>query len=288
MRRPPDRLRLQADRDEPLGQLLQRQGGIAPELAQAAVERGSVFLRGQREKRLDAPVHKGDRIEATLRAAPALSLSRDCILHLDELILAVDKPAGVAAQDDLAGAPSLPLLCSRLLAELGEKETQALLVHRLDRGTTGVTVLARTRRAQAALLEEFREHRPLKEYRALTAGSPALPSGEVNTPLEARPARTAYEVVERFRGAAHLRALPLTGRTHQVRLHLRELGCSLLGDRAYGGPAFLTRPDGARIDFDRPMLHALSLSLRGPAGRDLRLLSPTPADFAAALALLRG
>ena len=288
MRRAPDRLRLVADRDEPLSLLLQRQGGIAGELARAAVERGSVFLRGQRERRPDAPVRKGDRVDATLRAPPSVELTRDCILHLDELVLAVDKPAGVAAQDDLAGAASLPALCSQLLARLGEKQTQALLVHRLDRGTTGVAVLARTRRAQAALLEEFREHRPLKEYRALVKGAPARPSGEVTTPLEARPARTAYEVIERFRAAAHVRALPLTGRTHQVRLHLRELGCPLLGDRTYDGPAFLTRPDGARIDFARPMLHALSLSLRHPSGADLRLLSPTPADFSAALRFLRG
>src|SRR5207248_8659796 len=129
------------------------------------------------------------------RASP---VGKDRILHLDAEVVAIDKPAGVAAQEDLAGGDTLPQLCSALLREMGEKETQALLVHRLDRGTTGVTLLARTRRAQGALLEEFREHRPRKEYRALVAGAPRQASGEITTPLEGRPARTAWEVVERF------------------------------------------------------------------------------------------
>jgi 23S rRNA pseudouridine1911/1915/1917 synthase len=288
MRRPPDRLKLVADRDEQLLQFVVRRGGVSPELALAAIERGGAFLRGRRERASTAVVHSGDRVEVTLRAPQAAALERERILHLDRLVLAVDKPAGVAAQEDLAGGPALPQLCSALLAELGEEQTQALLVHRLDRGTTGVTVLARTHRAQSALLEQFRLHQPRKEYRALVAGAPAGESGEVATPLEGRPARTGWQVLERFAGAALVAALPLTGRTHQVRLHLRELGCPLLGDKAHGGPPFLTRASGARLDLARPMLHARSLALRHPAGGDLRLLAPTPGDFEAALVFLRG
>ena len=204
-------------------------------------------------------------------------------------MLAVDKPAGVAAQEDLAGGPALPELCAQLLAELGvgENQTQALLVHRLDRGTTGVTILARTRRAQAALLEEFRLHRARKEYRALVAGAPERDEGLVDSPVESRPARTRFRVLERYDGATLMAAFPETGRTHQVRLHLRELGCPLLGDKTYTGPAFLTRPNGRRIDFDRPLLHALTLQLRHPRAGELRLLAPLPADFARAQAFLR-
>lgn len=287
MRRPPARLRLLADRDEELLPFVVRRGGVGESLARAAIERGGAFLRGKRERDAQAKVARGDRVEVTLQA-PSAELPRECVLHLDELVLAVDKPAGVAAQEDLAGGPALPALCSALLARMGEKQTQALLVHRLDRGTTGVTVLARTRRAQAALLEEFRRHRPRKEYRALVAGAPALDEGVADEPIAGRPALTRWRVFQRFEGASLIAALPETGRTHQVRIHLRQLGCPLLGDRSEGGPAFLTRPSGARIDFSRPLLHALSLSLRHPSGSALNLLAPLPPDFEAVCTFLSG
>ncbi|TMA32417.1 MAG: RNA pseudouridine synthase [Deltaproteobacteria bacterium] len=223
----------------------------------------------------------GDRIDVSLQAPGAPALTRAQLLHLDKSVIAVDKPAGVSAQEDLAGGPALPQLCSALLAALGERETQALLVHRLDKGTTGVCVLARNRRAQSALLEEFREHRTRKEYRALAAGSPASDEGTIDAEVDRQKATTRWRVLERYGGAASMAAFPGTGRTHQIRAHFRELGCPLLGDTRYGGPAFLTRPDGARHDFARPMLHALALELPG-----LRLSAPMPADFEAARAFL--
>lgn len=264
-----------------------RRSGIAEELARAAIERGGAFLRGKRVRDPDAQIRKGDRVEVSLRAQGEAPLSRDRLLYLDELVLAIDKPAGVAAQEDLEGGSSLPQLCSELLASLGEKQPQVLLVHRLDRGTTGVTVLARTKRAQAALLQEFRDRRAQKEYRALVQG--ALPREEcaVETPIESRPARTRFVLLERYEGACSAAAFPETGRTHQVRLHLRELGCPLLGDKLHGGPSFLTRADGRRLEVTRPLLHALSLELRHPSGKTLRLQAPPPADFEEAIRWLR-
>jgi 23S rRNA pseudouridine1911/1915/1917 synthase len=138
-----------------------------------AIERGGAYLRGRRVRDPAAAVSKGDRVEVVLREPlEQPELARERVLHLDAQLLAVDKPAGVTAQEDFAGGPALPELCEALLARLGEKETKALLVHRLDRGTTGVTVLARDKSAQAALLEEFRGHRVHKEYRALVSGAP--------------------------------------------------------------------------------------------------------------------
>jgi len=221
-------------------------------------------------------VRPGDKIEVTLRHEESQPLGRERLLHLDAFLLAVDKPAGVSAQDDLAGGPALPDLCSALLSTLGERETQALLVHRLDRGTTGVTVLARTRRAQAALLEEFREHRAAKEYRALVAGAPGNDSGVIDLALG--PAE---------RG---LRQPDLGGESARTnwRVLLQTLGCPILGDHRYGGPSFVARQNGSRLDFARPLLHALSLSLRHPGGTRLNLTAPTPADFEAARAFLSG
>jgi 23S rRNA pseudouridine1911/1915/1917 synthase len=278
-RRPPSRLRLVADRDEPLVQLLIRRGAISQELALAATARGGAFVRGRRVRDPESLVRPGDRVEVTLFTSAVPALERERILHLDELVLAVDKPAGVAAQEDQAGGPALPELCSALLRETGERQTQALLVHRLDRGTTGVTVLARARRAQAALLAEFRAHRVRKEYRALVAPAPSADDGIADTPVESRPARTRWRVLERFQGAAAVAAMPETGRTHQIRLHMAALGSPLLGDKAHGGAALLTRAGGARHDFSRPMLHALSLELRHPLGGELRVAAPLPQDF---------
>jgi 23S rRNA pseudouridine1911/1915/1917 synthase len=285
--RPPSRLRLIADRDEPLLAFVVRRGGISEPRSREAIVRGGTFVDGRRIREPLAEVRTGERVEVMLAAAEAVRLTRERILHLDELVLVVDKPAGVAAQEDLAGGPALPDLCSALLRELGEDRVEALLVHRLDRGTTGVTALARTRKAQSALLGEFREHRARKEYRALVAPGPRDEAGVVETKVAGRSATTRWRVLERSFGAALVEALPETGRTHQIRIHLGELGCPLLGDKGHGGRTFLTHPWGARHDFERPMLHALSLAVRHPRGGELRVEAPLPGDFTAAQAFLR-
>jgi 23S rRNA pseudouridine1911/1915/1917 synthase len=110
-------------------------------------------------------------------------------------------------------------------------------------------------------------------------GAPAADDGVVESPVESRAALTRWRVLERYGVASEIAAFPETGRTHQIRIHLRELGFPLLGDKAYGGPAFLTRKDGLRHELARPLLHALSLSLRHPDGGDLRLCAPLPTDF---------
>jgi 23S rRNA pseudouridine1911/1915/1917 synthase len=279
-------LRLFADRDEPLLGFVVRRGAIAEETAREAIARGGAFVQGKRVRDPGRALRSGDRVELRLRAERAAPLSQKQLLHLDPLIVAVDKPAGVAAQEDLSGGDALPDLCSALLASLGEKP-QALLVHRLDRGTTGVTLLARTRRAQAALLAEFRAQRVTKEYRALVSPAPRAEEGTSDIPVGSRPALTRWRVLERYPDAAMISAHPATGRTHQIRVHLAAAGCPLLGDKEHGGPALLTRPSGARHDFLRPMLHALSLSFRHPDGRTLRIDAPLAADFKAAQAFLR-
>jgi RluA family pseudouridine synthase len=241
-----------------------------------------------------APVLPGDEVEVLLRGAETkVPLSRDRILHLDEHLVVVDKPAGVPAQPDRQGSDALPALCAELIGG------PALLVHRLDRGTTGATVLARTRASQARLLEEFRSHRVGKEYRALVSGAPKESEGIIDLALGPAPdgsrradpggesAVTRFRVLERFDGAALVAAFPETGRTHQVRVHLRELGCPLLGDARYGGPLQLTRGSGVRIDFARPLLHARALELSHPAGGTLRVEAPEAGDFRDATDRLR-
>ena len=174
----------------------------------------------------DFALRGGETVEVSLRAgpqAPALDARR--VLLLDEHVLALDKPAGVLAQEGRAGGPSILDLAAALLRARDEPPA-ALLVHRLDRDTTGVTVLARTKSAQAALLAEFREGRAEKEYRALVAGEPREDEGLVDLALgpdrgvpgkrrvdpAGESAQTRYRVLERFTGAALVAAFPRTGR----------------------------------------------------------------------------
>lgn len=263
-------------------------GGVSEDEALAAIERGGAFVAGRRVRDAGATVRGGARVEIDLRAPPPATAPT--VLHLDRDVVAVDKPAGVLAQEGRAGGPSLPDLVAAIIGG------PALLVHRLDRGTTGVTLLARTRAAQAALLERFRRGEVEKEYRALVAGAPERDEGVIDLALgsdpsapgrrrpDARgePASTRYRVLERFVGAALVACFPETGRTHQIRAHLAALGHPLLGDARYGGPRALTLADGTRLSAARPLLHALRLRVGG-----LEVRAPEPADLLDALALLR-
>ncbi|HEY2030989.1 MAG TPA: pseudouridine synthase, partial [Myxococcales bacterium] len=127
--------------------------------------RGGAFIGGRRERDLQAVVPRGARVEVSLEAPSVVGLDRSRLLLLTDSLIAIDKPAGIAAQEELAGGPALPELCSALLASMGERDTRALLVHRLDKGTTGVTLVARTRAMQEQLLAAFRERKVMKEYR---------------------------------------------------------------------------------------------------------------------------
>lgn len=300
MPRPPTRLRLVAvgaDAGTPLGRFVAARGGVPEERARAAISRGGAFVTGRRVRDPERRVREGERVEVDLREPEGVPVP--AVLHLDALVLGVDKPAGVLAQEGRGGGTALPDLCSALLRDRGEPDS-ALLVHRLDRGTTGVTVLARTRAAQAALLAEFREGRAVKEYLAICAGEPTAEEmtselalgpdpaapGKRRADPRGDPARTRFRVLRRLRGAALVAAFPETGRTHQVRVHLAALGLPLAGDARYGGPRALTLPDGKRLEVSRPLLHALALRVRHPSGHELELRAEPPADFEEALAFL--
>lgn len=307
-RRPPSRLQLAVGPGEAglaLARFVARRGGIDEAEARTAIERGGAFVDGRRARDPGRPVKAGERVEVGLRERGELprapgELEPARLLHCDAQLLAVDKPAGVLAQEGRAGGPSLPELAERLLARQGQGGP-ALLVHRLDRGTTGVALLARTRAAQAHLLEEFRAGRVEKEYRALVAGRPEADSFEVDLALGPDPAvphgrrpdpageaaHTRVAVLERLGGAALVACRPTTGRTHQIRVHLAARRLPLLGDVRYGGPRHLTAADGTRLELARPLLHARSLALRHPGGGRLLVQAPEPADLLLALAFLR-
>jgi 23S rRNA-/tRNA-specific pseudouridylate synthase len=176
--------------------------------------------------------------------------------------LAVDKPAGWLT---IPGrAPGIPALSEWASGPAGGK---AWVVHRLDRETSGVVLFARTAEAHRRANEWFRRHQARKTYECLAAGKPGAPVLRLDAPVEGAPSVTQVEVVERFGDAGFLaRARPLTGRRHQIRIHLAEAGHPLWGDAAYGGP-----PRAERV-----ALHASRLEL--PDGSVFE--APWPEDFA--------
>ncbi|MDZ7618371.1 MAG: RluA family pseudouridine synthase [Patescibacteria group bacterium] len=189
--------------------------------------------------------------------------------------------------------------------------TRPGIVHRLDRDTSGVLLIARSDQAHARLAAQYAERSIQKEYFAIVAGVPQRDRDQIDRPIGphphtrekmairtepdvGRPAQTFYEVAERFKGFATLRVLPKTGRTHQIRVHLCHAGFPVLCDRQYGGRSQITRgeitgqlEDGV-ILLDRHALHARKITFLHPAnGAPLTIEAPLPADLQAVVAALR-
>jgi 23S rRNA pseudouridine1911/1915/1917 synthase len=224
------------------------------------------------------------------------------VLHEDEELLAIDKPAGLVVHPG-AGRSSGTLV-HRLLARYPELAGvggpgRPGIVHRLDRDTSGVLLVARTAAAYRALVGRFAARQVEKRYLAIVHGAPSPPSGTIEAPIgrhaterkrmtvrrDGRPAVTRYRTVA-ARGAVALLELELvTGRTHQIRVHLRHVRHPLVGDPVYGEARWrsLAGPPRAALErFPRPALHAWRVALDHPAtGARLALESPVPADLRA-------
>lgn len=217
------------------------------------------------------------------------------ILFEDEVLLVVDKPAGVLSLPD-GYDRSLPHLTTLLAPRYG----RLWIVHRLDRDTSGVLVLARSAAAHHDLNDQFRERRVEKVYYALVAPAPVWEHMTADFPLRkdgdrqhrtvidlqrGKPAQTDFEVIEHFPKAALLAARPHTGYTHQIRAHLRLLGCPILADELYRLP---DSPTFSPPPIQRMALHAFSISIAHPlSGETLVFNTPGPADFVAAIVKLK-
>jgi len=223
------------------------------------------------------------------------------LLHEDDVLLAIDKPAGrLVIPGRVAAAPSLR-------EQLAGRHGALWVVHRLDRGTSGVLLFARTAAAHRDLNMQFERGEPRKTYLALVAGRPPdrfecdaaiaparkgrmkpVPAGDPR----GKPARTAFRVLARFEPAggpgplALVEARPETGRTHQLRVHLLASGCPLAFDPDYGEAEPLRGADGTVL-LARTPLHAMTLQVRHPAGHPLSIEAPWPQDLRAVLAALR-
>jgi len=241
------------------------------------------------------------------------------VLYEDEQLAAIDKPAGMVVHP--ARGHAAGTLVSALRHHFHELSTvggaeRSGIVHRLDRDTSGVIVVAKTDAAHVHLARQFAERRTEKEYTAIVCGNPDRDRDLVDRPIGMHPhqrehmaireghttsreAQTFYEVVERFGRFALLRVLPKTGRTHQIRVHLASIGLPVLCDRLYGGRARITAAELAGANssasdvaapavLERHALHAARLKLAHPAtGEPIEWTAPLPADIEAVLDLLR-
>jgi 23S rRNA pseudouridine1911/1915/1917 synthase len=223
------------------------------------------------------------------------------VLHEDEEVVVVDKPVGVAVHPSPGWAgptvvAGLAALGTRI-ATSGAAERQGI-VHRLDAGTTGVMVVAKSERAYSVLKQAFRERTVGKVYLAVVQGHPDPSEGTIDAPIDrhpkqdwkfavmrdGRPSVTHYRTLEAFRAASLLEVELETGRTHQIRVHFSAVRHPCVGDITYGADPVLARTLG----LTRQWLHAHRLGFHHPAdGRWVEYTSEPPADLATALESLR-
>jgi 23S rRNA pseudouridine1911/1915/1917 synthase len=277
--------------------------------AAALVTGGEVTLDGEPVTVRSARVRAGQDLAVAwagpagpdpLAADPAVPV---VVVHADADVIVVDKPAGVVVHpgSGVTGATLVNGLLARFpeLGAIGAPDRPGI-VHRLDRGTSGLLVVARSAVAYAALVDQLAGHHVQRRYLALVGGHVEADAGLIDAPLgrssrdptrravrhDGQPARTRYRAEERFDRpvAATLVTCELeTGRTHQIRAHFQAVGHPVVGDDRYGG-----RPVD-RLPAGRPFLHAAALGFDHPvSGEPLLFESPLPADLAGALAEFRG
>jgi 23S rRNA pseudouridine1911/1915/1917 synthase len=279
--------------------------GFSRTAAADLIDAGNVSVDGRAQPR-SAKVHGGALLEVRIpepEAAPVEPEPVDglTVLYDDADLLVVDKPVGVAAHPSpgWTGPTVVQGLAAMgyQLASSGAAERQGI-VHRLDAGTTGAMVVAKSERAYSALKRAFKARTVDKRYAALVQGHPDPTSGTIDAPIDRHPSAdykfavvasgrrsvTHYETVEAFRAATLLDIKLETGRTHQIRVHMAAVRHPCVGDLTYGADPTLAR----RLRLSRQWLHARELGFEHPGTGDWLVVdSPFPADLDHALQVLR-
>jgi 23S rRNA pseudouridine1911/1915/1917 synthase len=270
------------------------------------VDEGAVLVAGRAVTTRSHRVAEGDELDMEVperREAADIAAEPDVpvpVVHEDPDLLVVDKPAGLVVHPG-AGQQAGTLVNGVLarypeVRDVGQADRPGI-VHRLDKGTSGLMAVARSEAAYDALVAMLAAHEVERGYRTLVWGTVASPTGLVDAPIgrstrdrtrmavtvTGKPARTRYEVVRTFHRPVEVTELCCrleTGRTHQVRVHLASIGHRVVGDARYGGQR-------QSLPLDRPFLHAERLAFDHPVtGEPLAFDSPLPGDLAAVLASL--
>ena len=259
--------------------------GIVVEKAGAKARSGSVV-------RIDVPVDDSDGLVPE-------NIPLD-ILYEDDQVIVINKPSGMVVHPG-AGNQSGTAVNALLahyppIRNVGEADRPGV-VHRLDKETSGVLIFAKTQKAYKWLVKEFKSRDIEKAYLALVDGQPPTPTGRIEAPIvrdpnvrtrmavglrgEGKPAVTEYFTLENFENHTYLEAHPITGRTHQIRVHLSYLGTPVVGDSLYGR----RKPS---VDLDRFFLHARMLAIRLPGNRSPQTFeAPLPPELQVVLDQLR-
>ncbi len=262
-----------------------------PELSRTEIQQeirsGKVTISGESISRPSHRVRAGDCIQWEIPDKPILTphpipLS---ILYEDSDMIVIDKPSGLVVHPG-AGTTETTLV-EGLLVDRGlpvsDDPARPGIVHRLDKETTGVIVVAKTLEALESLKRQFTDRSTKKHYIAVVDGIFQETEGHIDAPIgrnpampqrmsiqaSGRPAQTEFNVLSELEGSSLLWIRPRTGRTHQIRVHLRYIGHSVLGDEKYGGK-----------EADRLMLHAWRLMIRHPIrGEQMEFRAPIPESF---------
>jgi 23S rRNA pseudouridine1911/1915/1917 synthase len=282
--------------------------GLSRREVDELVEGGAVRVGGVVATVRSTKLRAGDEVEvdvpdpheaAALEADPSVAVP---VVHEDADLLVVDKPAGLVVHP--GAGQRTGTLVHGLLAQypelhgVGDDPDRPGVVHRLDKGTSGLLLVARTEEAHRALVAALSARAVHRRYRALAWGHLGSPRGLIDAPIgrsgreptrmavdeRGKDARTRYEVLRRFAEPVEVTELACTletGRTHQIRVHLRSIGHPVVGDARYGGAR-------QSLPMDRPFLHAEVLELAHPtSGEAMSFRSPLPGDLAAVLDQLR-
>lgn len=283
--------------------------GLSRSALARLIRAGQVRVDGRVVKPSHQP-RAGERVTVTwpepVPATPEPEPMELEVLYEDETLLVLNKAAGVVVHP-AAGAPASTLVnallyhCRGQLSGIGGVARPGI-VHRLDRDTSGLMVVAKNDAGHLALSEQFARRGVDKVYHAIVCGKLDPGSGEVSAPIArhpnhrkmmtvlagGRPALTAYRAMEFLSGATLVEARPRTGRTHQVRVHFKHIGFPLVGDELYGKRANLRLWEETGYEAPRHMLHAHRLAFIHPVSRRaVAFEAPWPSDFAGAIAALR-
>jgi 23S rRNA pseudouridine1911/1915/1917 synthase len=294
----PEELEAQPGR---LDAVVARLTGERRAVVQRAIDAGKVTVDGAPRPR-SFRLRGGERVLADVSSDDSVPPEGPAVpvRYRDEHLLVVAKPAGLVThptEGRRTGTLVNRLLgMSESLSQVGGPLRQGI-VHRLDAGTSGLMIVAVTDESHEALASMFRRHRIERRYLTLVRGSAPHDAFTVEAPLRRRAARiivdrvegrassTGFAVRERHNDATLIEAVPRTGRTHQIRVHLASVGHPVLGDRRYGGVGEVSRSLG----LDRPFLHAWRIEFQHPITHvRIALEEPLPSDLETALARLRG
>ena len=271
---------------------------------QALIESGSILVNGLQARKSGQVIKNGSLIQVTIPPPQPTELVPEAIpleiIFENNDLMVVNKPAGMVVHP--AAGHNSGTLVHAALAHAPEMvgiggEKRPGVVHRLDRDTSGIILLAKNDQAHRWLQDQFRLRKTIKTYLVLVDGKPPTPSGRIEAPVgrdslrrklmtvtslnKGREAISEYRTLESFKVHTLLEVHPLTGRTHQIRVHMKFIGCPVAGDKVYGHRS-------STIEINRQFLHAARLTIVLPTEREPRTFeAPLPGELERMLERLR-